>query len=76
MSWCVLKKTKALKANLPRPMLTQTVLFIGKKSDAIAYLEEAARKPENWSTELIEVNLSAKKYDNQKNTTSARPSQR
>ena len=68
MSYVLLKKT-ILSDNapsFPRPKIVQQVLHIGPKEECREKLDEIRLKPENESTEYIEVDLSIVRYSGQK----------
>lgn len=56
--------------HLPRPRLTQDVLYIGSHEECHDVINEMAKEPKNWSTEEIEVSLVVVKYDGHKTLTS------
>jgi len=62
--WVALRKTTLLddSIKLPRPKMTQDVLFIGDRSECHRLIDSLAIRPENQSTDLIEVDLSVVKY--------------
>ena len=68
MSYVLLRKTILCDdaPSLPRPKLVQQVLHIGSKEECREKLDEIRLKPENESTEYIEVDLSIAKYAGQK----------
>ena len=70
--YVALKRTKVIDDTvvLPRPKLTQEVLFIGTKEECMNKIEELALLTQNQSTDIIEVELVVIKYDGQKTQTS------
>ena len=70
--YVALKRTKVIDDTvvLPRPKLTQEVLLKGSKEECLNKIEELSMKPENQSTDLIEVELVALRYTGQKTQTS------
>lgn len=52
--------------SLPRPRIVQQVLHIGSRDELREILDEIRLRPENQSTEYIEVDLSVVKYTGQK----------
>ena len=51
---------------LPRPKIVQDVLLIGTKEECFSYLDEIFLKPENQSSDQIEVSLRACEYKGQR----------
>ena len=70
--YVALKRTKVIndEVKLPRPKLTQEVIITGSKEECMNKIEELSLLPQNQSTDLIEVELIAVKYDGQKSQTS------
>ena len=68
MSYILLRKTILSDdaPSLPRPKLVQQVLHIGSMAECREKLDEIRLKPENESTEYIEVDLFIAKYAGQK----------
>jgi hypothetical protein len=74
--YALIRKTRVLDhvKSLPRPKLTQDILMTSDSSDELhEYLDDLFLKPENQSTDDIEVVLTVAKYNGQKNHTSYRP---
>ena len=57
--------------HLPRPKITQDILFIGEQEKCQAVIDNAALLPMNRSTPEIEVDLCITIYRNQKSHNSA-----
>lgn len=72
---CVIRRSTVINDNakLPRPKIVNTVLLIGSQEDCEELLDKEFLKPENRSTEDIQVDLMMQLYKNQKNNTSYRP---
>jgi len=70
--YCILRKTKVLDDDLklPRPKLTQDVLLKASKEECLEEIEKLSLKPENQSTDIIEVELTCVKWKGQKTHTS------
>jgi len=68
VEYCVLKKTKLIDDSviLPRPKLTQELVMRGSKEDCKAKVEELSLKPENQSTDMIEVAIVCVEFTGQK----------
>jgi hypothetical protein len=68
MSWVLLRRSILSDdaPSLPRPKIVQQVLHIGPKEECREKLDEIRLKPENESTEYIEVDLSIVRYSGQK----------
>ena len=56
--------------HLPRPKITQDVLFIGEQEKCQAVIDQAALVSNNQSTEQIQVDLYIQIYKNHKSHTS------
>ena len=70
--YVALKKTNVIDdtVKLPRPKLTQEVLLKGSKEECMALIEELSARPENQSTDIIEVAISCIRFVGQKTYTS------
>lgn len=56
--------------HLPRPKITQDVLFIGDREKCQMVIDQAAELPNNQSTDQIIVDLYVQAYKNHKSHTS------
>jgi hypothetical protein len=67
VKWVALKKTTLLddSIKLPRPKMTQEVLLIGGREECFEVINQMAEKPENWSTDIIDVDLCVVRYTGQ-----------
>ena len=70
--YVALRRTKVIndEVKLPRPKITQEVIIKGSKEECMNKIEELSLLPQNQSTDIIEVELVAVKYDGQKTQTS------
>jgi hypothetical protein len=59
--------------HLPRPRTTQTILCRGSRAECEDVLEMASRDPKNLSCEGVDVRITIRPDNGQKNTTSLRP---
>jgi hypothetical protein len=68
----LLRRTEVVddSLKLPRPKITQEVLLVGSEAVCKEMLEEIVQRPENQSTDQIEVILYVTKWDGQKTHTS------
>ena len=75
MAFVLLRKTRVADhvKSLPRPRLTQDVIMVGGREELQDKLDMIWDRPENRSSEDIEVELVITKYKGQKNGTSLRP---
>jgi len=72
---CVIRRSTVLNDSLklPRPKIVNKVVLIGSEEECEQKLDEEFLKPENRSTEDIQVDLMMQIYKNQKDNTSYRP---
>ena len=72
--WVLIRRTNVLQnVELPRPKKTQDVICVGPKDALGSKMEALMLRPENQSTDLIEVKNLLEPYTRQHSHTSARP---
>ena len=69
---CLLRRTTVIDDTvvLPRPKITQDLVMTGSKEACMEEIEKLSLKPENQSTDIIEVELTCVKWTGQKTQTS------
>lgn len=73
--YCVIRRSTVIRSDLklPRPKIVNKVLLIGGQEECEQKLNEEFLKPENRSTEDIQVDFLVQPYRAQKDNTSYRP---